>query len=151
MLQDRRLAAQWKSNSCEQQQRTNAQAQPARGPYETPAQQPASQHGDAADEHAEVSQVLASMQHGQDIEAQLDDVMQDADDADVAVQFADADNPEQHAGMCQPICSEAFGQPPDMNISLVKMCPTPSSRQVEQAPQVTRMQPVCSHRCLACI
>ena len=54
--------------------------------------------------------MLESMQHGQDIEAQLDEVMQDADDADVAVQFAEADNPEQHAGMCQPACSEAFGQ-----------------------------------------
>ena len=54
--------------------------------------------------------MLESMQHGQDIEAQLDEVMQDADDADVAVQFADADNPEQHADMCQPACSEAFGQ-----------------------------------------
>ena len=96
--------------SWEQQQRTNAQAQPARGPCETPAQQPASEHGDAADQHAEASQVLESMQHGQDIEAQLDEVMQDADDADVAVQFAEADNPEQHAGMCQPGCSEAFGQ-----------------------------------------
>ena len=57
---------------------------------------------------------MESMQHGQDIvsviEAQLDKVMQDADDADVAVQFAEADNPEQHAGMCQPACSEAFGQ-----------------------------------------
>ena len=110
VLQDRRLAAQWKSNSWEQQQRTNAQAQPARGPCETPAQQPASEHGDAADQHAEASQVLESMQHGQDIEAQLDEVMQDADDADVAVQFAEANNPEQHAGMCQPGCSEAFGQ-----------------------------------------
>ena len=113
MLQDRRLAAQWK-NSWEQQQHTNAQAEPARGPCETPAQQPASEHGDAADQHAEASQVLESMQHGQDIvnviEAQLDKVMQDADDADVAVQFAEADNPEQHAGMCQPACSEAFGQ-----------------------------------------
>ena len=108
VLQDRRLAAQWKSNSWEQQQRTNAQ--PACGPCETPAQQPASEHGDAADQHAEASQVLESMQHGQDIEAQLDKVMQDADDADVAVQFAEADNPEQHAGMCQPACSEAFGQ-----------------------------------------
>ena len=88
----------------------NAQAQPARGPCETPAHQPASEHGDAADQHAEASQVLESMQHGQDIEAQLDEVMQDADDADVAVQFADADNPEQHADMCQPACSEAFGQ-----------------------------------------
>ena len=113
MLQDRRLAAQWK-NSWEQQQHTNAQAEPARGPCETPAQQPASEHGDAADQHAEASQVLESMQHGQDIvnviEAQLDKVMQDADDADVAVRFAEADNPEQHAGMCQPACSEAFGQ-----------------------------------------
>ena len=58
--------------------------------------------------------MLESMQHGQDIvnviEAQLDKVMQDADDADVAVQFAEADNPEQHAGMSQPACSEAFGQ-----------------------------------------
>ena len=35
--------------------------------------------------------------------------------------------------------------PPVMNVSLVKMCPTASSRQVEQAPQVARMQPVCSH------
>ena len=50
------------------------------------------------------------MQHGQDIEAQVDEVMQDADDADVAVQFAEADSPEQHASMCQPACSEAFGQ-----------------------------------------
>ena len=42
-----------------------AQAQPARGPCETPAPQPASEHGDAADQHAEASQVLESMQHGQ--------------------------------------------------------------------------------------
>ena len=26
------------------------------------------------------------------------------------MQFVDADNPEQHADMCQPACSEAFGQ-----------------------------------------
>ena len=45
-----------------------------------------------------------------------------------------------------PLAVKPLGrQPPDMNISLVKMCPTASSTQVEQAPQVARMQPVCSH------
>ena len=152
VLQDRRLAAQWKSNSCEQQQRTNAQAQAARGPCETPAQPPASEHGDAADQHAEVSQVLESMQHGQDIEAQLDEVMQDADDADVAVQFADADNPEQHAGMCQPACSEVFGQAATGHEHQLGQDVPDSQQQTGGAstsgrPNAASLQP----RCVACI